>query len=142
MMKDIEAFHEKFSLIRAGNTLPHLLTGELYNFRLKFIYEEFTEFVDANTAGDLAGAFDALIDMVYVILGTAHLMALPWEEGWDEVHRANMSKVRATNPSQSTRGTAYDVIKPDGFIPPDLKAVLEKHNARLLAQLHESSTKD
>lgn len=39
---------------------------------------------------------------------------------WKEVHAANMKKVRALRPDDSKRGTAYDVVKPDGWTPPDL----------------------
>ena len=39
--------------------------------------------------------YDALIDLTYVAMGTAYMMGLPWQDLWDEVQRANMSKVRA-----------------------------------------------
>lgn len=41
---------------------------------------------------------------------------LPWDSLWNEVHRANMAKVRATTPTQ--RGGCLDVVKPAGWTPP------------------------
>lgn len=143
MMEDIKDFHEKFGLIMPPSSSPCLLQGEeLFDFRIKFMHEEFIEFVQAHQEGDLASSFDALIDLVYVAMGTAYLMGLPWQQGWDEVHKANMAKVRASEPSQSKRGTKYDVIKPDGWTPPDLQKVLDNYNAQRMAHIHESSTKD
>lgn len=75
-----------------------------------------------------AEAFDGLLDMAYVIFGTAHFLGYPWQQGWRLVQRANMSKVRAAGDgSDSTRGHALDVIKPEGFQPPNI--------ARLLARM-------
>lgn len=67
---------------------------------------------------------DGLIDLVYVALGTAHLHGFPWDALFDEVQRANMSKVRATHAEQSRRKSTLDVVKPEGFQPPDIVGVL------------------
>jgi len=44
---------------------------------------------------------------------------------WNEVQRANMSKVRASSESQSKRGSSLDVIKPEGWRGPDIQGVLD-----------------
>lgn len=132
---DVGDFHEKFDLVNMTHmhehegvtTYPHLLPDDLYAFRYGFLAEELQEFKDAHLAGDLAGAFDALLDLVYVALGTAHLMELPWQEGWDAVQDANMAKERATSAEQSTRLSAFDVIKPPGWTPPDIEGILGKY---------------
>ena len=88
--------------------------------------EELDEFNLAADSDDVPGMFDALIDLVYVALGTAHILNLPWEAGWDQVQRANMAKVRAAKDgSDSKRGSGWDVVKPDGWRAPDLEAVLQ-----------------
>lgn len=50
-----------------------------------------------------------------------------WNELWNDVQRANMSKVRATSASQSKRNSAYDIIKPHDWQPPQSSAILKKH---------------
>jgi predicted HAD superfamily Cof-like phosphohydrolase len=115
--QDVQNFHKKFGVPTA--TEPSFLGTELYGFREKFMQEELDEFRVACRAKDMEGAADALVDLVSVTLGTADMMGLPWQELWDKVHRANMSKVRAECAEQSKRGTAFDVIKPAGWTAPD-----------------------
>jgi predicted HAD superfamily Cof-like phosphohydrolase len=126
---DVRAFHEKFKLAVSGT--PSLLPPDLYHFRLNFMQEELNEFADAHKAGDLTMSADALIDLVYVVMGTAVLMGLPWEALWREVQEANMRKVRVPRPGAdpTQRGGVYDVAKPEGWSPPDLARVLAEHGA-------------
>ena len=85
-----------------------------------FVTEEIAEFEEAIEKGDLPGAFDALIDLAYFTLGTAHVMNLPWEAGWERVHAANMAKIRTERPADSKRGSGFDVVKPAGWSAPIL----------------------
>ena len=41
-----------------------------------------------------------------------------WNALWDDVQRANMTKQRATSAAESKRGSAFDVIKPPGWVGP------------------------
>lgn len=125
---DVQAFHERFDLDHTGNGVGFRGTlDDIMEFRIKFLEEELQEFKDAYALGDEAGMFDALLDLVYVAHGTAHFKGFPWQEGWDEVQAANMTKVRAQRPSQSKRGSTFDVVKPKGFKPPDIEGVLRTH---------------
>lgn len=133
---DVGDFHEKFGLPRSDNTIagnidddtPHELTAELYDFRNRFMQEELDEFREAWADGDLAKQADALVDLVYVAMGTAHLMGLPWQALWDEVQRANMSKERAAaDGSNSVRKSSFDVVKPAGWMPLDIEGILAKY---------------
>jgi predicted HAD superfamily Cof-like phosphohydrolase len=77
---------------------------------------------------DHAGVFDGLIDLVYVAYGTAHFMGYPWTKGWRLVQRANMAKVRANaDASNSLRGHALDVVKPEGWKAPDIAGLLKRY---------------
>ena len=126
MIQDIADFHAKFEVHPPTNT-PALLTGELLEFRLKFMQEELDETREAAERGDLPAFADGLIDLMYVALGTLHLARLPTQALWDAVHAANMAKVRARREEDSKRGSIFDVVKPEGWQPPDIHAILMDH---------------
>lgn len=119
---DVKAFHEKFGVSMAK--VPSLLGLEAFDFRLKFMQEELDEFNTDHNDGDLHGAADALVDLVYVAVGTALIMGLPWDKLWAEVQRKNMQKMRAERADQSKRASKFDVVKPAGWTPPDHTAAL------------------
>lgn len=119
---DVRNFHGRFEVPEAET--PSLLSQEKFDFRFGFLDEELTEFLMSYRENDLVGMADALVDLVYVAMGTAAMMGLPWQDLWDEVQRANMSKVRAQHAGQSKRGSALDVIKPEGWTGPDHYKIL------------------
>jgi predicted HAD superfamily Cof-like phosphohydrolase len=112
MWQDIKAFHEKFGLAYDGP--PRDLPKDLASFRLGFIFEELDELIIAENKAD---QLDALVDLVYVVMGTAYLQGFDFKEAWDRVHKANMAKIRGA----SKRSEGYDVIKPEGWTAPDLR---------------------
>lgn len=127
--EDVGEFHAKFGLHRVtseGGTMPQPVTDDLIRFRTAFMLEEIEEFIDAaHETYDHAGMFDALLDLVYVAMGTAHLLGYPWQTGWDEVQRANMQKQRAAaDGSNSKRNSQWDVIKPEGWKAPGIREIL------------------
>lgn len=145
LMLDIQAFHQKFGLEYTGK--PRILDPELFDFRRRFIQEEFDEWsseqaglVEALTADDgkpehrriamgLHQQLDALVDLVYVALGAAYLQfgTEAFHEAWRRVQTANMSKVRAQSADESKRGSAFDVVKPQGWTPPDHHDLVKDH---------------
>lgn len=149
---DVGMFHQKFGLdnttfYRAG---PRVVDPELMGFRIRFLLEELTEFMEAvgaefydkedgdvgvkfnNIEIDHGLAFDALLDLAYVVFGTAHLLGYPWEEGWTLVQTANMMKIRAQEDgSDSKRGSSFDVVKPEGWRPPDVEGLLKSYGWKM-----------
>lgn len=125
-------FHRKFGLPVAGDSSPRCTPGivenETFLFRLQFLHEELQELLQSHRAQDLAGVADALADLVYVALGTAHLYGIPFNEVFEEVQRANMTKERATNSndSRSKRASSLDVVKPEGWVPPNISRILRQ----------------
>lgn len=119
---DVLAFQQKFQVPMASQ--PAFLDPQAFEFRFRFMHEELQEFLEAHMKGDMHGAADALVDLAYVLHGTALMMGLPWPRLWEEVQRANMAKERATHAGQSKRGSALDVIKPEGWKAPDHTAAL------------------
>lgn len=130
---DVDAFHEKFQLLRFQKP-GHLTKGKLRE-RIEFMQEELDEFIEgagfeydlANDIDwwpgkeqDLAKQADALVDLVYVALGTAVMLGLPWDWLWNDVQRANLSKVRG----MTKRGHAVDVTKPEGWQGPQTQRIL------------------
>ncbi len=117
MLKDIEEFHKKFGLERRKGIEKN---KDLVDFRIKFLEEELEEFIDAVRTVDDVKALDALVDIVYVAIGTAYLFDYPFWAAWPEVQKANMKKVR----KESSR-SKFDVTKPKGWKEPDMKMILE-----------------
>lgn len=140
-MADIVAFHEKYRQAYGG--FPRQLPPEVLTFRKKFLAEELEEYnlaateleasleLDpndhANIAHLLEKQLDALVDLVYVALGTAYLQGFDFDEAWQRVQAANMKKVLAGDASLSKRGAAFDVIKPPGWEPPSHIDLVENH---------------
>lgn len=120
---DIVNFHKKFDLQQLER--PGFLSSELMKFRIKFMQEELDEFCDAYIDDDVEKAFDALIDLCYVVLGTSYLMGFPFIEGWNHVHYCNMQKVRAkVDGSDSKRKSSFDVVKPIDWQAPNLASLI------------------
>ena len=107
---DVKDFHRNVLGISSWTYTQQLL-GE----RTHFLFEEVLEFDRAKNALDIVGMADALADIIYVALGTAHILDLPFEEIWAVVQKANMAKVRGT----TKRGNAIDAAKPEGWVSPE-----------------------
>jgi predicted HAD superfamily Cof-like phosphohydrolase len=87
-------------------------------------------------ARSLVGALDALVDLQYVLTGNVRFhgfavvrydpilsQTLPvFDSAWYRVHAANMRKVRSNGTGK--RGSTFDVVKPEGWVPPNLKDLL------------------
>lgn len=143
-VQDVADFHKKFGIGYRGK--PRVLSFEALHYRVKFKREEVNEFEKAAEAaayeidkltrspeqatGDLAFSkevvdqemakmLDALIDQVYVALGTAHQMGLDFKAGWDRVHAANMAKERRDTDGSVEDKIKLNLIKPPGWKPPD-----------------------
>ena len=128
LLKDIDAFHKKFKFEKNEKVgIPD--NNELVNFRTSFLMEELAEYTQAITKKDSAGALDALVDIVYIALGTAWLFNLPFERAWEQVQKANMSKVRTKSKSKK-RGTSFDVVKPKGWTAPDIEQIIEEEREK------------
>lgn len=139
---DIREFHEKFELGYDGK--PRAIGEDMAEFRSKFGLEEIVEYENsnalANKASDdrdsvdytyhLAGIMDAFVDQLYVLAGTIYLhgMAGQFEEAWDRVHQANMTKIRTKRAEDSKRGSEYDVVKPKGWVAPKHEDLVEDNN--------------
>ena len=133
----VKQFHQKLKL--PVGAYPLILDRHSMERRLKFMKEEIQEIEDAFNQIDtylpgtlavesdirwsiMAKLFDGLIDLDYVVLGTAVMMGLPWDTGFLCVHEANMRKICV--PSED--GHKWGVQKPEGWQPPDLIPILKR----------------
>ena len=118
--------HEKFGFTVSDNS-SQLPSTELLLFRLRFLHEEIGELMKAIGDRDVVEVADALIDLTYVAMGTAHYCNLPWEQLFSEVHRSNMQKERATKDTPSKRGRGdNDLVKPIWWTKPDIAGVIQR----------------
>lgn len=125
-IKLVQEFNLKFDLPVGDDDL---LTQDfcLQQYRLEFLQEELLEFDHALANSRRVDAFDALLDLVYVAMGTALYMGITptmWNDGMDAVHRANMSKAKGAG---HRRGKAEKMVKPAGWVGPEetLKEILK-----------------
>lgn len=129
----VAEFHEKYgfprgNLLVADKNLSALADQLIKNaaemsqdtdaaVRAHLIVEEVSELMTALTDGDEVTLLDALVDLLYVTVGTAVTYGLPLAEGFNEVHRSNMTKsVEQSRPGHPGKG--------DGYSPPNLSSLL------------------
>lgn len=140
---DVLEFHRRFGLpVPGAANPPNLPSREVIEFRLKFMREELEETERAVAAGDLVGVADGLVDLIYVAIGTAWFCGLPLCAVWDEVHAANLRKVRTPSADASKRGSAWDVVKPIGWRGPDVAGVLNRYSSRLAWAVTDEDERD
>jgi predicted HAD superfamily Cof-like phosphohydrolase len=140
MFKDIKKFHEAFG--HPAPMQPQMLDETVAELRIELIEEEFTEFKDAIKANDPVAMYDAIIDLLVVVTGTAVAAGMDTQPGWDEVRRSNMSKLGADGKAIISRGEELDgypvgkILKGPNYFNPDLKKVLTAMGLGI--NIHES----
>jgi predicted HAD superfamily Cof-like phosphohydrolase len=118
---DVRHFMEKIGVrLPVEGDVGHV-SKEVLRQRARFLQEELNEFKRAVESQDLVEQADAVADIVYVALGAALLLGLPWEPVWNEVARSNWEKEPA-----STARAAKDAVKPPGWRRPDIAGVLAR----------------
>lgn len=75
----------------------------------------------ARTKAALVDLGDALADIVFVTIGTAHAYGLDFDGMWAEVARSNMAKFPD---GVAVRDENNKVVKPHDWVAPDIKGVL------------------
>lgn len=93
--------------------------------RRKLLREEFNEYEEAEEKDDLVEIADALADIMYIAVGTASAYGIDLEPVWREVQRSNLDKIDPKT-GKVTRRADGKVLKPEGWVGPDVKGVLEK----------------
>lgn len=118
---DVVEFQKAMRLVHRDRA--QMLPPDDWNRRIRLILEELSELATAHAAGDLVEFSDALVDLVWVVLGTAVEAGVPFEDVWAEVRRANMAK------AGGVLDASGKLQKPAGWTPPDVALVLARHQA-------------
>ena len=123
----VQAFHETFGHpVGVGPDAMDLQSEEAFDrlsARGDWIQEEVDEYRAAVHAGDMVEVVDALVDILYFVYGTAVELGVNLTPAFDEVHRSNMAKVWGDGLVHYREDGK--VQKPEGWLPPDIGAVLE-----------------
>ncbi len=143
----VKRMHRYFKI--NNTTGPTALSAEEYKFRIRAMLEEVFEYISAvvpaadnETFQDietrlyatlescmitpthnthvLEAQFDALIDLAIFTMGTSERHGFNFPVGFKRVMEKNMQKKLAGTYNSSKRGFSADLIKPDGWTPPDL----------------------
>lgn len=127
----VEQFNETYKP-DARNSVAALPDPEALGLTVKLVAEEFQELHDAYTTDNKVEYFDALCDLIYVIAQQADLQGFPIQQGLEEVHRSNMSKLGEDGkPIIREDGK---VLKSELFSEPNLKEILNGQTERLKTQ--------
>lgn len=118
----VAEFHEMFNVnIEDFPNFPHEKKIQL---RKDIFTEEVKELHQAMDERNIVEVADAIIDCMYVLIGTAHEFGLQdiLIPMFDEVHRSNMSKLDAN--AKPVLREDGKVIKSELFTPPDLQTII------------------
>lgn len=122
---DVRAFHEAIGMPVAERLT--VLGPAREKLRQRLVYEECQEFLAAVSWGDQVETADGIVDLIYVAISAALEMGVPLQAVWDEIHSSNMRKA---GPDGKCKMRADGkVLKPDGWVPPDVAGVLRRAEA-------------
>lgn len=124
MFNDVKAFQTAVG--QNVGVRPEFPSGTERLLRMKLLKEEFDEYNESEYTNDLVNLAKELADIIYIVCGTAASYGIPLNDVFDEVHRSNMEKLVDGKPIRREDGK---ILKPEGWMAPDIKAVLERHFA-------------
>ncbi|HTR69283.1 MAG TPA: hypothetical protein VMH41_03530 [Mycobacteriales bacterium] len=122
----VQEFQERFGQSYEGR--PRELPASVASLRKKLIAEEAEELVLAIDRGELHEQLDAIVDLLYVTIGTATAAGFGrvLDEAFRRVHGANMQKVIVQSRHGSKRDSVWDIVKGPGWEKPDLTDLVER----------------
>lgn len=120
MFEDIQLMHAHYGITKFIKSADIQTKKHYLDFRLGFIKEEYTELVKAYQAKNSNELVDALIDILVVTIGTLDTLGIDIDKAWDDVYKANMSKVIGENKKRTYKMEGLpDLVKPEGWTAPD-----------------------
>jgi predicted HAD superfamily Cof-like phosphohydrolase len=119
------AFRDQEKFMRACDQTVEEFNQQQFELYKNLIEEEFNELVTAENNNDRVEQLDALIDILVVTIGAIHSMGADAEGAWKEVMATNFAKIDRETGKVRKREDGK-VLKPIGWVPPDLKPFLKK----------------
>lgn len=115
MINEVKSFLNKFGFMYEGK--PRRLNNNIKMSRITHMKEELLEY---ETATNAEQDLDALVDLIYLAIGTAILHGFDIEEAFKRVHQANMKRIR-----KDKNNFKLGMEKPKDWIEPYLKDLVE-----------------
>jgi NTP pyrophosphatase (non-canonical NTP hydrolase) len=106
----VKEFDTKFNIQKGSFDNP-----EVVERRINLIAEEYKEVLEAVMKKDKENLLKELCDLVYVCVGTATCLGMPFDLAFKRVHESNMTKEVPIN------NTGKKIIKGANYKPADLK---------------------
>ena len=120
--QDVYDFHEKFGCHIENK--PKVATEQIRELRWNLIEEEYGELESAITTENLPQIADAIVDSIYVLIGTAISYGIDLRPIWDAVHVSNMNKVGGGERSDGK------ILKPGDWVAPDVESLIKEQQRR------------
>jgi predicted HAD superfamily Cof-like phosphohydrolase len=115
-------FLDQSKFMRACDQTVGQFNRDQYQLYCNLIHEEFNELVASSTKVD---DLDALIDILVVTIGAINSLGANGESAWQEVMRTNFAKIDPATGKVRKREDGK-VLKPDGWVPPNLEPFIYK----------------
>lgn len=116
---DMYYMHTHYGIHEAVNKLDKEKLATFLKFRFDFLKEELNEGYKAIEEKNAEEIVDALIDLVVIAVGTCDLLGVDFDKAWSEVLEANLNKEVGIKASRPNKLGLPDLVKRDGWIPPD-----------------------
>ena len=117
-VNDIHTMQTKYQTREWVKNNPDKLR-EFLKFRIEFLQEELDETQAAYQRKDAEEIVDGLIDLCVVAIGTLDAFGVNAYEAWNQVLAANLNKEVGIKESRPNPYGLPDLIKPEGWTPPD-----------------------
>jgi predicted HAD superfamily Cof-like phosphohydrolase len=121
--QSVSVFDEQARFMQACDQTVMTENRQQYLLYRDLMAEEMGELIDADTKDDLIEQADAIIDILVVTIGAGLSLGLPLDMLWKEVMRSNTAKIDPNTGMVKKRADGK-VLKPDGWTPPNIEAVL------------------
>jgi predicted HAD superfamily Cof-like phosphohydrolase len=115
-------FRDQAKFMQACDQSVDTFNENQYNMYKSLIEEEFKELQESS---DMEAELDALIDILVVTIGAIHSAGFDAEGAWKEVMSTNFAKIDRDTGKVRKREDGK-VLKPVGWIPPNLTPFLKK----------------
>ncbi len=118
-------FKDQSKFMKACDQTVDEFNEAQYKLYLNLMEEEWKELKAALVLEDRVEQLDALLDFIVVTIGAIHSGGFDGEGGWKEVMATNLAKIDKDTGKVRKREDGK-VLKPTGWVAPDLKPYVKK----------------